>query len=35
MLKEAHFTPQRMLSLLGLKNDSLGPYALMPGPKGS
>jgi uridine phosphorylase len=33
MLKEAHFTPQRMLSLLGLKNDSLGPYALMPGPK--
>ncbi|MEA2658274.1 MAG: uridine phosphorylase [Candidatus Binatota bacterium] len=33
MLKEAHFTPQRMLSMLGLKNDSLGPYALMPGPK--
>lgn len=33
MLKESHFTPQRMLSMLGLKNDSLGPYALMPGPK--
>jgi uridine phosphorylase len=33
MLKEAHFTPQRMLSLLGLKADSLGPYALIPGPK--
>ena len=33
MLKEAHFTPQRMLSMLGLKNDSLGPYALVPGPK--
>ena len=33
MLKEAHFTPQRMLSMLGLKSDSLGPYALIPGPK--
>jgi uridine phosphorylase len=33
MLKEAHFTPQRMLSMLGLKTDSLGPYALVPGPK--
>lgn len=33
MLKEAHFTPQRMLSMLGLKADSLGPYALVPGPK--
>jgi len=33
MLKEAHFTPQRMLSMLGLKADSLGPYALIPGPK--
>jgi uridine phosphorylase len=33
MLKEAHFTPQRMLSMLGLKTDSLGPYALIPGPK--
>ncbi len=33
MLKEAHFTPQRMLSLLGIKSDSLGPYALIPGPK--
>ena len=33
MLKEAHFTPQRMMSMLGLKPDSLGPYALIPGPK--
>lgn len=33
MIKEAHFTPQKMLSLLGLKADSLGPYALIPGPK--
>ena len=33
MLQEAHFTPQRMLSMLGLKADSLGPYALIPGPK--
>ncbi|HXF74790.1 MAG TPA: hypothetical protein VNN13_01755 [Methylomirabilota bacterium] len=33
MLKEAHFTPQRVLSMLGLKKDSLGPYALIPGPK--
>lgn len=33
MLKEAHFTPQRMLAMLGLKADSLGPYALIPGPK--
>ena len=33
MLKECHFTPQRMLSMLGLKPDSLGPYALIPGPK--
>jgi uridine phosphorylase len=33
MLKEPHFTPQRMLSMLGLKPDSLGPYALIPGPK--
>ena len=33
MLKEAHFTPQRMLSMLGLKPDSLGAYALIPGPK--
>ena len=33
MLKEPHFTPQRMLSMLGLKHDSLGPYALIPGPK--
>jgi uridine phosphorylase len=33
MLKEAHFTPQRMLGMLGLKADSLGPFALIPGPK--
>ena len=33
MLKEAHFTPQRMLAMLGLKADSLGPFALIPGPK--
>jgi len=33
MLKEPHFTPQRMLTMLGLKQDSLGPYALIPGPK--
>ena len=33
MVKEPHFTPQRMLSMLGLKANSLGPYALVPGPK--
>jgi uridine phosphorylase len=33
MIKEPHFTPQKMLALLGLKTDSLGPYALIPGPK--
>lgn len=33
MVKEPHFTPQKMLSMLGLKSDSLGPYALIPGPK--
>jgi uridine phosphorylase len=33
MLREPHFTPERMLSMLGLKPDSLGPYALIPGPK--
>ncbi len=33
MVKESHFTPQRMLAMLGLKPDSLGPYALVPGPK--
>ena len=33
MLKESHFTPQRMLSMLGLKPNSVGPYALIPGPK--
>ena len=33
MVKEPHFTPQRMLNMLGLKHDSLGPHALIPGPK--
>jgi len=33
MIKESHFTPQRMLTMLGLKPNSLGPYALVPGPK--
>src|SRR5437867_11111820 len=33
MVKEPHFTPKKMLSMLGLQSDSLGPYALIPGPK--
>lgn len=33
MVKEPHFTPARMLSMLGLKSDSLGRFALIPGPK--
>jgi uridine phosphorylase len=33
MIKEAHFTPQKMLALLQLKTNSLGPYALIAGPK--
>src|ERR1051325_8492750 len=33
MLKEPHFTPRKMLSMLDLKAHSLGPYALIPGPK--
>jgi uridine phosphorylase len=33
MLTECHFTAQRMLSMLGLRRDSLGPYALIPGPR--
>jgi uridine phosphorylase len=33
MLKEAHFTPEKMLSRLGLKPGTLGPFALIPGPK--
>jgi uridine phosphorylase len=33
MVKEPHFTPEKMLGMLGLKVDSLGPYALIPGPK--
>ena len=28
MVKEPHFTPQKMLAMLGLQADSLGPYAL-------
>jgi uridine phosphorylase len=30
-IKEPHFTPKKILSMLGLKDDSLGPYALIPG----
>src|ERR1044071_10492667 len=33
LIKEAHFTPQRMLAMLGLKADSFGSHALIPGPK--
>lgn len=33
MRKEAHFTPEKMLALLGVKAASLGAFALMPGPK--
>src|ERR1044071_8023614 len=33
MVKEPHFTPRKMLSMLDLKANSLGPYALIPGPK--
>lgn len=33
MRKEAHFTPEKMLSLLGVKPGSLAPFALIPGPK--
>lgn len=33
MQKEAHFTPEKMLSLLGVKPGSLAPIALIPGPK--
>lgn len=33
MVKEPHFTPKKMLSLLGLNANSLGPYALIPGPR--
>lgn len=33
MRKEAHFTPEKMLSLLGLKAGSLGSFALIPGPR--
>jgi len=33
MVKEPHFTPKKMLALLGLNDKSLGPYALIPGPK--
>lgn len=33
MLKEPHFTPQKMLSMLGVKAGSLGSIALIPGSK--
>ncbi len=33
MRKEAHFTPEKMLSLLGVGAGSLAPFALIPGPK--
>ncbi|MCH7912535.1 MAG: hypothetical protein IH856_05800, partial [Deltaproteobacteria bacterium] len=33
MRKEAHFTPEKMLSLLRFKAGSLGSIALIPGPK--
>jgi uridine phosphorylase len=33
MIKEPHFTPKKMLAMLGLNGNSLGPYALIPGPK--
>jgi uridine phosphorylase len=33
MVKEPHFTPKKMLGILGLNAGSLGPYALIPGPK--
>jgi uridine phosphorylase len=33
MRKEPHFTPEKMLSLLGVPAGSLGPFALIPGPK--
>jgi uridine phosphorylase len=33
MTTQPHFTPQRMVSLLGLKANSLGPYALITGPR--
>ncbi len=33
MRKEAHFTPEKLLSLIGAKADSLGSVALIPGPK--
>lgn len=33
MIKEPHFTPQKMLAMLDVKAGALGPYALIPGPK--
>lgn len=33
MSKEPHFTPQKMLSMLGVKAGTLAPCALIPGPK--
>ena len=33
MLKEAHFTPEKMLSIIGIEVGSLPALALIPGPK--
>lgn len=33
MRREAHFTPETMLSLLGIRAGALAPTALIPGPK--
>lgn len=33
MRAESHFTPQKMLSMLGVKPGSMGPIALIPGPR--
>ena len=33
MPKEPHFTPARMISMLGITPGSMGRYALVPGPK--
>jgi len=33
MRKEPHFTPEKMVSMLGIKPGSLGQVALIPGPK--
>lgn len=33
MRAESHFTPEKMLSMLGVKAGSMGPVALIPGPR--